>query len=326
MKIIRMTSKALAAWKENVSHLVDYEGHIVRKLTNDEDRAVAAVIKKARQSRKPMEAEMTVANGTTMKKLQVKVDVRRTGRGDGDFSHSTTVDGGRYVSGRDVICAKLLAEHGECQLRQPNGTILKVLRDPGVKRPTFRDSLQTAPKPDNCPCVSWGKPHPGTHYSTCPWNRLAPPEERAPAGPTAEEMETLPEEAFAALARPTDGTMGTVTVARVEKDQVVMESEPLDPPETCRNECLKWAVPAGRTIQEGQHHPLCVFAEKWALRTMREEPFWLVNIRNGEKVRRATDEERAKAQIAATRTGSPVIDVDEAPYAVVSEKELEESA
>lgn len=344
MKIIKMTHKAISAWRENVPHLVDDSGTIVRKLSNDEDRAVATVVRMARLKRRDVEQEMTISNGVSMKAIYVKCVCVRTGRSNDEYMVSTFVDGHQYVSGREIIAAKILAEHGECQLRHPNGTIVKIIRDPNIHRPTLKESQQTAPKPENCGCVSWGIAHPGTHYATCPWNRFAPPEEQAIAAPTDAELSHLPEAALASLARHMGGSNGGstsqaiggpsvsdsisvtgVTVSRPDPKYVVVESEPLDPPASCRNGCLDWALPSGKVIVEGQHHPMCVMAQRWAIKTEKTASRWLVDLRNGNKVRRATDQEIGMGDISQKKTGSAIIHVDDVPYAVLLESEMNEA-
>ncbi len=317
MKIIRMTHKAITAWRDNVPHLVAASGKLVRTMTAYEDKAVAAVTRQARYKGKSLEAEVVVGDKT----LKVEARITRTGRGEGEYTCETFVDGLRHVSGREVIAAQLLKEHGECQLRHPNGNVVKVIRDPGKNRPSFKESLQTAPRPENCQCLSWGRAHPGTHYATCPWNRLAPPDEQAVAAPTDEELAHLPLEALPSLAR---SAGDRVTVQTPDARQVVAEPEPLDSPDECRNGCRQWALPPGKTLEDGQHHPICFFYHKWKVKTSNAIPFSLVDLRSGQKVRPASDEERGQGEINQKKTGAPIIHVDEVPYAVLPDTEIEE--
>lgn len=318
MKIIRMTPDAIRAWKTNVSHLIDDQGVVYRPLSNDEDKAISAVVALARKSRKTEKRVMTMSNGGVAHAIEVEVVIKRTGRNDSEYLVGDTYVSSpqkgryRYVSGREVIAAQLLAKHGECQLRHPNGTIIKVIRDLSTHRPTFKESLQTAPRPENCSCASWGNPHPGVHYATCPWNRLAPPDEQAPAPPTEAELAHLPPIALASLARK------DVIVSTPDSRQVTMEAEPLDSPEECRNGCLSWAVPEGRRITPGQHHPTCLFFMKWKQKTSQEREFWLVDLLSGMRVRQATQEEVGESDVAHDRTGSRVIQIDDVPYAVTA--------
>jgi hypothetical protein len=315
MRIIKASIDIIREWRVNSSHLVADDGTISSVLDPALEPSLAAVIRTAKQKLKSQEQTVKVGRLTAT----IKVEITRTGRSNDEFTIETTVDGLRVVSGREIIAARLLDEVGECQLRHPNGVILKVIRDPGVHRPTFKESLQTAPKPANCSCASWGKAHPGVHYATCPWNRLAPPDEQAPEAPTEEELKHLPRHAFASLSR----SPGAPTiVSRPDPKEVVKEAVVLDPPETCRHACLNDPTPKGVPIPAGQHHPMCTFARAWAQKTSKEIPRWLVDLNTGERVREATDLEIGQADVAARRMGTPIIHVENTPYAVLTESDL----
>lgn len=324
MKIVRLTRAELADWRQNTHHLVDAEGHLTAKLDRGLESALAQVTRMARSQRKTLNQRVAIAG----REYLIVVDIRRTGINAEDFSFEATIDGQRVVTGRQVVAAQMLQKHGECQLRAPNNVILKVVRDPGVHRPTLKEAQQIAPKPDHCECRNWGRPHPGTHYPTCPWNRLAPPDERAPSDAVPEaEVQLLPTEAFASLkASPAPNPAFTPVAARVDPRAVVVDAPPLDSPDNCRNGCLEWATPEKFPIPAGQHHPTCEFAKPWAIKTTKEIPRWLVDLRTGEKVRHATDAEIGEADVVASRTGSPIIHVDDVPYAVILQTELDAEA
>jgi hypothetical protein len=315
MKIVYADTETMREWRANASHLVEDDGTISGLVDPSLESPLAAITRTARMKIKTQEQTVKVGRITAA----IRVEVTRTGRGNDEYVMETTVDGKRVVSGREIVAARLLDEYGSCQLRARNGLILKVIQDPRVKRPTHAEALRTAPPPQNCECRTWGKAHPGVHYATCQWNRLAPPEEQAPTGPTEEEMRTLPRQAFASLAR---SPGAPVISSRPDPKEVVKEADPLDPPDACRNECLSWATPKGVPVPAGQHHPTCVFARRWQQKTSREIPRWLVDLKSGERVRPATDEECGKADVEAKRSGSPIVHVNDVPYAVVVESEL----
>jgi hypothetical protein len=321
MKVVKLKKEDIVDWRSNVSHLVDEEGHLRAKLERPLENALAQVVRSARSQRKSLSQRVSIGSGANVREHTIAVSVTRAGLDANDLSLTPTIDGHRVVSGRDVVCARMLQEHGECQLRLQNGVILKVVRNPETHRPSFAESQQIAPKPEHCPCRTWGHPHPGTHFSTCQWNRLAPPAEQAPTDKLAEEeVRMLPTEAFAGL-RPRVPVVPQTNpiAARVDPRAVVTEAAQLDAPESCRNACLEWATPPGYPIAPGQHHPTCNFYKGWMLKTAREIPRWLVDLRTGEKVRIATDGEIGEADIAAQRTGSPLIHIEEVQYAVVLE-------
>lgn len=324
MKIVRLKAEQLREWRTNVGHLVDDEGHLTGKLERPLEAAIATVVRSARSQRKTLEQRVGVGG----REHRIVVTVTRTGMNADDLSLVPTLDGKRIVTGREVFAAKMLRQHGECQLRGPNGIILKVVRDPGVHRPTALESSQIAPRPEHCPCKNWGNPHPGTHYPTCHWNRLAPPDERAPTDHVPEdEVQLLPTEAFESLRlRPVMAAATHPMVARVDPRAVVVQAPEVDAPESCRNGCLDWATPPGFPIPDGQHHPTCHFAKAWAVKTARETPRWLVDLRDGKRVRLATNQEVGESEVQAQKTGSPLIHIEDVPYAVLLESELDRDA
>lgn len=325
MKIVRLTAKEIREWRLNTSHLVDEEGHLTAQLDRPLENALSTVMRSARSQRKTITQNVAIGAGAAVREYAITVTVTRAGLDANDLSLSPTINGQRVVSGREVIAAQMLQKHGECQLRAPNSVILKVVRNPETHRPTFMESQQLAPRPEHCPCKTWGHPHPGTHFSTCQWNRLAPPDERAPSDQVAEEeVRMLPTEAFAGLKPRAPVVPQTSPIAaRVDPRAVVVQPLQLDAPDSCRNGCLAWATPKGFPIAAGQHHPTCSFYKPWMLKTAREIPRWLVDLHTGLKVRVASDAEIGQADVVAQRTGSPIITVNEVPYAVILETELD---
>lgn len=330
MKVVRLKTEELREWRENRRHLVDDEGHLTGLVPPALEQALSTVMRSAQSQRKHLEQRVAVGRAPAQVEHLIRVEVQRRGIDVADIVLVATIDGQRIVTGREVLAAKMLHKHGECQLRAPNGVILKVVRDPGIHRPTFQESQQIAPKPEHCPCKAWGRPHPGTHYSTCPWNGAAPPDERSPdTRIDASEIQMLPTVAFESLrAKPMPTPQHTPMSARVDPRAVVVQAPQLDAPETCRNSCLSWATPAGFPVPLGQHHPTCMFAKDWAVKTARDTPRWLVDLRTGERVRHATNEEVGEADITARKTGSPIIHIEvstgqSVPYAVVLETELD---
>lgn len=325
MKIVRLKPSELREWRENRRHLVDAEGHLTGILEPALEQAVSTVARSAQSQRKSLEQRVAVGKPPSQREHLIRIVVERRGIDVADIALVITIDEQRIVTGREVVQAKMLQKHGECQLRGPNNVILKVVRDPGIHRPTFAESLQIAPRPEHCSCKAWGRPHPGTHYATCPWNRQAPPEERAPDGRIDEtEVRMLPTEAFESLRARPQPTPATAPVsAKVDPRAVVAQAEALDPPESCRNGCLEWATPKGFPVPLGQHHPTCQFAKAWLIQTARDTPRWLIDLATGERVRHATNEEVGEAEVAAQRTGTPLIHIEEVAYAVVLETELD---
>lgn len=327
MHVHKLTRHELTRWRDNTRHLVDDDGFVTTRVTPALEGAISTVMRSAQSQRKTLTQRVAIGSGSNVTEHTIVVSVSRTGTDMGHLAITATVDGQRLVTGREVLCAELLQKYGECQLRAPNNVILKVVRNPDLRRPTFKESEKLAPSPEHCPCKAWGNPHPGTHYPTCQWNRLAPPEERAPSDAVPEdEARMLPTEALASLKPRAPVTPATAPIAaRVSPTAVTPASAPLDPPGSCRNGCLSWATPQGFPIPEGQHHPTCAFAHDWAVQTARDTPRFLVDLHTGEVMRRATLAEVGEAEVVASRTGNPIVTIEGQLYAVVLESEIQEA-
>lgn len=326
MKIIKLSSELYSEWRENLCHLVADDGTVYEPLSRELETAAAGIARIAQANRRTHEQAVVVGG----RRHEIVAKVTRAGKGVDDFLLELRIDSHRVVEAREIICARMLEEHGECQLRHQNNVMLRFVRDPDKERTTFQQSLQVAPRPEHCPCAAWGRPHPGTHHHTCRWNKLAPPEERAPEP----EASTTPKRLSSLATRKGDGLSPTVNVMpvherpRVEKldsKRTVVEAAPLDPPESCRNGCRAWALPKNAVLEDGQHHPMCTFYDTWKAKTAKTSPRWLVDLGNGEKVRLATDEEIGQADVEKKRSGSPIVQVDSTPFAVLGEDELNQA-
>lgn len=331
MKIVKLSSDLYSEWRENLRHPVDDDGNVFEALSRELETASAGIARIANSNRRTHEQAVVVGG----RRHEIVAKMTRVGKGTDDFLLELRIDGLRVVEARDIICAKMLEEHGECQLRHQNNVVLRFVRDPDKQRTTFKQSLQVAPRPEHCGCASWGRSHPGTHHHTCKWNKLAPPGERAPEPETS----TTPKRLSSLATRKGDG-LGSgqpdavVSVvadherprtSKLDAKRTVVEAAPLDPPESCRNDCRKWALPKNGVLEDGQHHPMCVFHDEWKRKTAKSSPRWLVDLGTGEKVRPATDEEIGQADVEKKRSGSPIVQVDSTPFAVLSESELNQA-
>lgn len=323
MKIVRLPMDLVAEWRTNYRHPVDDDGTVHEPISFDLEQACTRVEKTARANRRTHELSVVIA-GT---RYEIAATVERVGQSSDDFLIELRIDGRRVVSARDIICAQMLEQHGECQLRHSNGVIIKIVRDPEIKRTTFKESLQIAPRPEHCPCASWGRAHPGTHHHTCRWNSVAPPAERAPEP----EKATTPKKLSALATRKSTSVPTQATAAKpqsVLSSRAVVETLEVkaerNPPASCENGCRSHALPKNSVLEEGQHHPMCPYYEHWKLKTKKSVANFLVDLSTGEKVRPATEQETAEAEVARRRSGSPIVQVDSTPFAVLSEAELNE--
>ena len=335
MKIVKLTPRALNVWNRNASHLVDSDGDLIRKLHPDEERVLGAVKTRAMTQRKTIDHELDVSVEGRLKKLVVKCIFVQLGRNRDECRVTTFVDGHQLVSGRDVFCAEMLATHGECQLRHPNGVVLRVIRDPSKQRPGLEQSKQLSPHPNYCECAGWGNSHPEVHHQHCPWNRLAPPEQQAPSHQALaiEEvpMKHLPSLALKGAARsimpPVAAPLPVVEVVPNPAPRPMAASLNPDPasPEACPHACRSWATPKSRPLDEGQHHPMCPEARAWAIKIARTTPRFVVDLMTGQVVRQAEDDEVAKASVAEQKTGVSVISINDHPFAILKAEEIDES-
>ena len=363
MKIVKLTSRALTVWNKNTSYLVDAEGECIRRLHPDEERVLGAVKTRAATQRKTIDTVLDIAVEGRVKKLAVKCMFAQLGRNRDEYRVTMFVDGLQLVSGRDVFCAEMLATHGECQLRHPNGVVLKVIRDPSKVRPSLAQASQLAPHPNFCECASWGVPHPEVHHQHCPWNRLAPPEQQAPAHRAPEAIDEVPKQRLPSLALKGPALQGLPSrsnVARVDLPEMPLREAsgalPLpttnvtlpppaievvpnpaprpmaasanpDPssPEECKHGCSGWATPKNRPTEPGHHHPMCPEAKAWAIKIARTTPRYVVDLMLGQVVRLAEEDEIAKASVAEQKTGVSVITINDHPFAILKKDELDET-
>lgn len=184
---IKLTSALQRAWRENTSQWVSPQGVVLRAVTPEEEKALFPAVQNARRvgrnGRQTVVAEYVRVDESNTRHVQnVTLDVQfvvtRTGNAPDAFLLDVFVAGNRYVSGREIIEKRLLAQHGECILHGVNGKRIKVIRDPNVTRPKFSEA-RTTPPPDNCVCRGWIGTEPGRHHHTCTFNAYAPPSEKA---------------------------------------------------------------------------------------------------------------------------------------------------
>lgn len=317
MKIYRLGRDELTRWRQNTPHFVLPDGRVEGPLPPGLDPLIAGVVLRAKQQRRSLEVK--VGHLGVVYSVAVEATITKTGL----VNTAVTVDGRSIATGRDVLYDELFTQHGPLQVRAPNGVILKVVRDPGEERPTVADGQRLAPRPSACTCKDWGSPHPGVHHQTCPFNRFAPAEERAPTTAMGEaELAAVPAAALAPAPPPQTQT-SSVTSTPVAATPV---AEGPVSPEACPEECFAWPVGGGGTIAAGQHHPTCPHHLPWLQHQSRSRAAWLIDLRSAERVRRATLDELAESDVRRKRTGQPVIFIDDVPYAVVPESELAETA
>lgn len=321
--IYRLDSSQFRAWRENVPQLIGPGGRIVRAVEGAEEAALFPIVQRAKKTRESIHCRMQYPiDGVKHSKgpretRVVKVDVVRTGPSADQFVVNVYIDGARYVTGRDIICARLLAKHGEVTLKRPNNTFLKVIRDPNVTRPKFEESHRATPAPANCECKDWGDPHPGRHHRVCPQNAKSPLHERAQEGPVRAPVPI--DEVFLSLAAPspTSPTANQPAGVTTTRSAPVAPANDVPTPDACTNGCLEWALPRGARQEDGQHNPICQYYEAYKAKTVLEEPMYIMDLDAGKRVRKATVAEAAQAAVNLKKFGASTIEIGGGVYAVL---------
>jgi hypothetical protein len=182
MKNIRLSPTDARIWRSNTSVLVDKTGEKLRDITLAETKMVSELQKRARHTRQPMMANMVDGDPSTAIVVSFTEIAPRT------LTMKTTIGGFELLDGREHFKRQVLKIHGECQLRKHTGQFMCTVRDPNYQRPTVKDSMRSAPKPEHCQCAKWGAPHAGRHHSICEWNAGAPDDEKALVNHTGEML------------------------------------------------------------------------------------------------------------------------------------------
>lgn len=328
MKIVKITPSQVREWRANLPVLVD-PGEplaVVRPLTEREVKIFSELERRAKQSR---EGQLAVESEGESNERRLAIELLEVN--PQTIAMQKTIDGLRVVDGREHFKSRILAKHGECQMRSFTGRLMKTVRDPKKIRPTVGVPLN-APKPENCPCQEWagpdGLPHPGRHHRVCEWNGKAPLEERAldaggivvdrtaPDGTPALEKKIEPERPIEyrsmgrAMPPPATAMLGNAPIARAQDVPtavaiVVEETKKTITPENATDDevpnpstcvCQEWLRPNGEK-GGGDHHPVCQWKDRWE-RIGKKIPNGkvLVDLETRAVLRQATLEEEEEAR------------------------------
>jgi hypothetical protein len=147
--IVKLCSSDARAWAHNQPLWVNESGEVARPVTRQEQQAISRALERSRsiqqsfrlsiplldvqhsgrsQHRARMPAVRALAPSLVPPaKLDCEFEVSIVGK-----ERVVTVYSGklRYSTGREVLAARLLADHGECVLHGRNGKCMAVLRDP----------------------------------------------------------------------------------------------------------------------------------------------------------------------------------------------------
>jgi hypothetical protein len=253
----------------------------------------------------------------------------------------------RYATGRDVLSARLLADHGECVLHGRNGKCIGVLRDPYVQsRPKLNgsrvqksrgseenerrereliDEARGAPPVKKKPAVVRRAVMPAAPGATlsapAPIAPFVRPPARAEVSPAPRAMATTPPPA--PPLRVVEPLAPAGTPAAVSPDEC---------PHDCRG---RVAGTTGWTLSaevappgDDQHHPFCPHASAWkaASQPSTGDELVLYDIELATVMREAEPSEIEEARESEARTQMPNVTVQDRVYAVLPRKFAEQAA
>lgn len=334
MKVVRLNTNQFRQWRGNKPFLVSESGEPKRELSLQEERVTSELADQAKRTRSTIEKEFEslTKGGSTIK---VKCVAESFGSSGETVLVKTYVDGLLKVPSRQLIKARLLKDHGECQVRGPNNVVIATVRDPKVTRPTPKDALRTAPPPENCQCKDWGEPHPGMHHPICQYNKIAPIDEQALSTRVSEKQLVEVPKGKSPAIDPNAQSVGEPIGESVGEPvgeptaELVEKSEP-HAPDKCPNGCLNWAWPPGtvKPVADIEHHPICQFADAWE--SHARVAMYVCELDSGKAVRKASKEEVAESVLSERRTGAPTINLgggeSKEVYVVLPESEADLSS
>jgi hypothetical protein len=311
--IVKLSSGHARAWAHNQPVWLTEAGEISRAVTRAEQHAISRALERTRNVNKSFRLDLLVEDvvptlqGMVVRRIAVRgrhlpsaapvekitcaFEVTIVGK-----KRAVTVWLGnlRYASGREVIAAELLADHGECVLHGRNGKCIGVLRDPLAKEraPNLGRRVQ--------------------------WSR------------TKEEKQAGEE----ALARELAGESVSPVKRQVHRARRVGPQQPVYSPDQCPNDCRgrkpgnqAWALAKGAIPPtELEHHPVCKYGRAWAeTLSTPETTHVLYDLELGRVARGAMPEEIAEADTAERSTTMRNITVSNRLFAVLPRSEAEQA-
>lgn len=326
--IVKLSSGHARAWAHNQPVWLTAAGDIERPVTRAEQHAISRALERTQKVTRSFRLELTledvVATSHGMVRRRVPLGRRPVQSVPEKINCAfevtcigtkrvVTVWLGplRYATGREVIAAQILAEHGECVLHGRNGKCIYVLRDP----------LVAEREPNYGKRVQYSRTH----------DEAAAAEEQLSIA--LEEPEVAPVKQSNRSTRfPTQRPARAG--GRVLPKPVTRAAPPRKTgisPDSCPNDCrgrrggqawslAKDAVPP----TEQQHHPVCKFARDWdATLSKPETSSVLYDLELGRVARGAMPEEIEEADHAERTTTMRNITVAGRLYAVLPRDEAD---
>ena len=312
MKIQKLSAEECREWRANIYQLLNSDGAIFRAMTSDETKLVDD-----HERQEKIRETGCRKSGT---EYEYAPPAFREGEALYSVATSRTLIKRRYVAAEPVQAV---------QLRTRSGQVLATVQNEKAVRPSVKDSNRTVPTPANCPCLAWGKPHPGVHAQICVNNTKAPAHERWGYSPNKPEPTEIPKAKVTAsieslpvvLPKPQPAAKVMIKTDKLKLEPIMATSpatvriQPkpgtmveVPAPEDC--ECKNWVRPEGCTT-EG-HHPTCQWLDAWEER--HGIAGYLVSMETGEIMRRASKGETLRARASEASTGVPQVEVGGRQY------------
>jgi len=304
--IVKLSSSDARAWTHNQPVWLDEDGNVSRPVLRTEQHAISkalersAKVKQSFRARLPLLAinstgRRTVSSkrGAPVETIDLAFEVTYIGE-----KRVVTVwnDRQRYATGREVLSARLLADHGECVLHGRNGKCIGVLRDPLInqREPPLGSRVQ--------------------------WSRNPNDPRRSEA-----QRSDLTEAAREANV-PRMKHRKRAAIARTRSE--------LYSPKQCPNDCRGqrggqgWKLSSsGTPPTEQEHHPFCKYASAWAATLdIAKTTEVLYDLEASLVKRAAVPSEIEEADENEARTGMRQVTVAGRVYAVLSPKDAELAA
>lgn len=309
--IVKLSSSDARAWAHNQPVWLHESGDVARPVTRQEQYAISRSLEKSRdvqqsfrirvplydvvQSRNGIQARRTAQRGSLGVKMpepavpmaEFAFEIIKAGK----LRVVNVWQGNlRYVTGRQKLAARLLADHGECVLHGRNGMCIAVLRDPLVaeRAPNLGKRVQYSRNPDDEKLLAEERErrdNPGRVVAT----RLAPPKPR--------NAVLSPEE----CKNDCRGYRGGEA----------------------------WALAKGaRPPTEREHHPVCMYAAAWSatLPDSAATTSVLYDLELSRVARAAEENEIEEANVTESKTGMRQVTVQGRLYAVLAATEANQAA
>jgi hypothetical protein len=307
-----MSSSTFRKYRENAPQVINENWEVVAPVSPELEAEIFKLIQQARSHARSV--SQTISIDDEKYHVECKIVGKRNQKGSPAIVQ-ITIDGHRRVTAREVIQKQFLLEHGDCHVTGPNGKIVFIVRDtshlPTDKTGPINTRSRTAPSPKNCVCKDWGDPHPGRHHYICEWNKLAPPEEQALPEDDS-DIEIVDNKVITPVPK-----VVRSGPAKTIKEETVKKEDPITMPLPAECECQQW-------FSEGEkknaHHPLCKWFSQW--QQENREASWIIDLATNKKIRKATIEEQAEADLESDKSGFPLIKQGGSTFGVLRESEL----